>query len=659
VTKSYLKYRARITVLSCFIILTWSLLCARLFQIQVLDKDLYAAKGVSQGIYTEVLNPSRGNIYDRNNVPLTRNISHITLCGNSSEIAEKKEVAKLLSECSGKLESYYLNKLSKTKSFVYLERNIRESQCLNLSKLKKYGVIVKQNHFRHYPFGNTGGQLIGFTDPDNIGISGIEKHFNGLLTGVPGLITKKRSGTGKRKIDNSLPITKSKDGFNIQLTLDIEYQSILEDELSKQLNVTEGKSATGILMDPETGEILAIASLPNFDPNRPNEFPIENQKNKAITDQFEPGSTFKVVSATAALNEKKVNIDDEFFCENGSFFYNDHRIRDHEEYGLLTFSQVLEQSSNVGIIKITELLQNQLFYQYIRKYGFGIKTDIKLPGESSGSVRNPDSWSKISPGVFSMGQGISVTALQLASAYSAIANGGYLLQPRVVKQVLKSDGTVKDFNAANVVRKVADSETINKLIKILTETVRNGTASNAKVSGWSVAGKTGTAQKFINGSYSETKFISNFAGFFPAEKPKLLGVFLIDEPKLGFHWGSTGAAPIFRRVAQRVINMDESFQYDKKIKLKNSENKLWASNGDNHSTNLGNPFPLSHSLDYSTDKKECIVPDVRQMSLLKAVRQLKQSGFNYSTHGSGIVNWQSPKPGKVTSCGSICVVGLK
>jgi cell division protein FtsI/penicillin-binding protein 2 len=628
-----------------------------LFQIQILENKNYIGKGFQQGQHRESLEASRGNIYDRNNVLLTRNISHITLCGNPSDIIEKQTVAQLLSQCTEKPHEFYLNKLTSRDSFIFLERNILESECDGISKIEDYGVIIKKNYFRYYPFGSSGSQVIGFTDPDNRGLSGIEKQFDPVLTGTPGWILKKRSGTGKSKPDNSYPFVDPLNGSNIQLTLDIEYQCILEDELTKQLNDTNAKGATGVLMNPETGEVLAMASIPCFDPNHTGDYPLEYQKIKAITDQFEPGSTFKIVSATAALDRNMVSVDDEFFCENGSFFYNGVKIRDHEKYGLLTFSQVIEQSSNVGIIKITELLQVQPFYQYIKKFGFGIATDINLPGESKGFIREPQNWSKISPGVISMGQEISVTALQLASAYSAIANGGYLLRPEIVRQIMSHDGQINKINNSKVLRRVATIETMETLKKILVKTIKMGTGSSAAIPGWNLAGKTGTAEKFINGSYSETKFISNFVGFFPADKPKLLGVIIIDEPKFGNHWGSMGAAPVFQKVAKRIINMDDSFQPENEPEEHIHNNKLWASNKNGFSENSNNPILFNHPV--KVENKECTVPDVRQMSLRKAGRKLKESGFTYSVHGSGIVSWQSPKPNEIKSCGSTCVIGLK
>ena len=655
-TKNFLRYRARITILSSFVILAWCILITRLFQIQVLKNELYVGNGFLQGQYKEILQASRGNIYDRNNVPLTRNISHITLCGNPSDIIDKNSVAHILSQCTENPPTYYLEKLSSKEPFVFLERNILDSQCDYISKLKDYGVIIKKNYFRFYPFGSTGSQLIGFTDPDSRGLSGIEKHYNSVLTGTSGWIMKKRSGTGKSKRDNSYPYVKPSNGSDMQVTLDIEYQCILEDELKKQMDATDAKGATGVLMNPETGEILAMSSIPSFDSNHPSDYPLEYQKIKAITDQFEPGSTFKIVSATAALDKKIVSIDDEFFCENGSFFYNGVRIRDHEKYGLLTFSQVLEQSSNVGMIKITELLQGQSLYQYIKKSGFGIETDINLPGESKGFIREPHNWSKISPGVISMGQEISVTALQLASAYSAIANGGYLLRPKIVNQIMNHKRKVKKNKNSKVLRRVASLETTETIKNILVKTVTMGTGSSAAIPGWDIAGKTGTAEKFINGSYSKTKFISNFVGFFPAENPLLLGVIIIDEPKFGFHWGSIGAAPVFRNIAQRIINMDDSFQHKKQSKEILSENRLWASNKKVFTEDIQDPILFNHP--GNDENKDCIVPDVRQMSLLKAVRKIKKSGFAHNTHGSGIVQWQSPKPNLIKACGSTCVIGL-
>ena len=654
-TKSFLKFRSRITIVTCFVILAWCSLSVRLFQIQILNNQLINKDGKTQGKQKEILPASRGNIFDRKNVPLTRNISHTTLVATPDQIVHKSEVSRLLSSCTSLPSSHYFNKLSNSNSYTFLARNILESQCKEISRLEELGVIVKRNYFRHYPFRMTGGQIIGFTDPDNQGLTGIEKQFNTTLTGTDGWIIKKESGTGQKKRDSSYPYKYPRDGAHLQLTIDIEYQNILEDELLKQVNHTNAQSGTGLLMNPETGEILAIASVPGFDPNHPGNSPIENQKIKAITDQFEPGSTFKIVSATVALDNQIVQLKDEFFCENGSFYYNEVKIRDHEKYGLLTFSQVLEQSSNVGIIKITELLDIRSFYQYIKRFGFGLKTNISLPGEAKGLIRETENWSKISPGILSMGQEISVTALQLAMAYSAVANGGFLLKPTIVKQVMDHNRKIDVSHGSNVLRRIASKKTMQSIRHILKKTVDSGTASPAQIPGWDIAGKTGTAQKFINGAYSDTKFISNFVGFFPVSNPQLLCVILIDEPRSGYHWGAIGAAPVFKKVIQRIINMDDSFQ-NFEIKKTKQLKDIWVNHNQSQSGIVDNPSMLAHTV--QVNNEECTVPDVRRMSLRGAVRKLKEHGFSYSIQGSGIVRWQSPKPDKTITCGTLCVIGL-
>ncbi len=644
-------------MLTCFVIVGWSILSARLFQIQVLDNELYTNIGYSQGKAKEILSASRGNIFDRNNVSLTRNISHITLCGNPLNFIDKKNIAQKISNCTKRPADNYINKMESNNTFVFLERNIPESECRELTSLANYGVVVKKKYYRNYPYDIVGGQIIGFTDPDNVGISGIERQFNKSLTGKAGWIIKKKSGTGKLKKEISYPTTSPQNGHNVQLTIDIEYQSILENELLEQKNITGAKSATGIIMNPETGEILAMASVPGFDPNHPGDYSVENQKIKAIVDQFEPGSTFKIVSASTALDKNISDVNDDFFCGNGSIDYNGRKIRDHESYGVLTFSSVIENSSNVGIIKITELLTVPSFYQYIKRYGFGAKTDIRLPGESAGFLRKPENWSKTSPGMIAMGQELSVTALQIATAYSSVANGGYLLRPKIIKQIMDSTGKIKNVNETSVVRRVASIQTMENLKNILVKTVKSGTAHAAQIPGWSIAGKTGTAEKFINGKYSKTKFVSNFAGFFPSEKPQILAVILLDEPNYGYHWGSEGAAPAFKRIIQRLINMDDSLQKEQIPKKKIQAKQTWAGHiGKDDKKNI-NPVPFIYTSSY-VNSEECIVPDVRRMSLLKAVRELKASGLDYSFNGSGIVSWQSPKPNKIISCGTTCILEL-
>jgi len=434
----------------------------------------------------------------------------------------------------------------------------------------------------------------------------------------------------------------------------LEYQSILQEELGRRMNESNAKGAMGILMNPETGAILAMASLPSYDPNNPMSSPIENQKNKIITDQFEPGSTYKVVAATAAVATNTVSLYDEFFCENGQYTIAGKTISDHEKFGFLTFPQIIAQSSNVGTIKIAQKLGRSSLYKFSRDFGFGTMTGIRFPGETQGILRKTTDWSEISLAEISIGYEVAVSALQMASAYSAIANGGFLLKPRLINQIFSHNGEVIHRENPEVIRKVAEPATMNIIKEILTQVVQKGTGTKANIKGWRVAGKTGTAHKVIDGVYSD-KYISNFAGFFPASNPQIVGVIILDEPKYGLHWGGYGAAPIFRRVMQRIINMDDSIQYhkpkiinDKPLLVNNSKQKI---NESMVSLRTVSNYPI-YKDGYT------VVPDVRGMSIRKAKQILIASNMRANFSGSGHVLWQSPKPGTKMLPGSICVMEL-
>ena len=518
-------------------------------------------------------------------------------------------------------------------------------------------MIVERDSHRFYPNGNIAAQLIGYTDPDNLGLTGIEKQFNEYLTGTPGWVVRQLSGKGNSLPNNRLPSKAPVDGNNIQLTIDLDYQVVLQEELYRRINETEAQSGMGILINPQTGEILAMASLPDFDSNYPSKYSMEYHKNRVLTDQFEPGSTFKFVAAAAALKHQLVDLNEEFFCENGQFTFAGEIVNDHEDYGLLTFPQIIENSSNVGIIKIAERIGTKKLYRACRDFGFGMPTNISFSGESPGTLRHLTKWSGFSIASVSMGQEIAVTTLQLAMAYAAIANGGFLMKPLLVKQIIDSNGKSIYKESPEVLRKVSKPKVMKQLTKMLTRVVETGTGTSAHLPGWSIAGKTGTAEKFIDGEYSKTKYISNFAGFFPSDNPQIVGVVVINEPKYGFHWGGIGAAPVFRRVVKRIINMDDSIQI---LKDKYHKQKPSMLADDVFEPNNFPIKPIFTKAVYvDMDQYSNSMPDVRGMSLLQAKVILREMGYKIKFSGSGQVAWQSPKPGADIVEGSTCIIGLQ
>ncbi|MFC1550587.1 penicillin-binding transpeptidase domain-containing protein [Candidatus Neomarinimicrobiota bacterium] len=664
-TKTFLKYRRRINLLSFLILLSWLGLCTRFAYIQVIHGGEYRAQGIKQGKIREPLAAVRGNIYDRNDNPLTKNIIHYSIAAFPKMVADKNQIAEVLNEQTGISKDQYLKKLSSNKNFVYLARNLSKELGEPVASAKLKGLSIERRARRYYPHAQICSQILGFADVDDNGISGIEQRLDRFISGKPGWIVKQKDGLGGKSVDVSFPTQPAVDGSNVKLTVDLEYQTILQEELARRYEETNATSATGIIINPQNGAVLSIASYPDFDPNNPSQYPIESQKNKAFTDQFEPGSTFKIVAATAALDLNTVKSSDEFNCENGSYIYKNVTINDHEEYDNLTFAQIIEHSSNVGIIKVAETLDNEILHNYAVKYGFGARTNINMPGETPGMLRNSKDWSDISLAEIAMGHEVGVTAFQLAMAYASIANGGFLLKPYIIQNVNTQAGKTVYTEKPEVIRKVVNQNVSAQLKDMLVKVVQSGTGTEAHIPGWNIAGKTGTAQKFIDGKYSQTKFISNFVGFFPAENPQLLAVIILNEPRYPFHWGGIGAAPVFKRVMERIIMLDDSIIFPKIKEPEIVQKPMLVGNlkpnsiEQNSSKNVYMSTVAPAISKRISKNSVVIMPEVRGMSLRKAISTLQDSGLRVKFSGSGRVVWQSPKPNASIKLKTQCVIGLE
>ena len=660
-TKTYLKYKTRITVLAGFILFSWAGLCARLFQVQVLNGSEYKIKVVEQSQKKQIIPANRGNIFDRNNKPLTRNIIHYTLSVNPKKVTDKIAVATAVSERTGEPKKKYIDKIDENSNFEYLERNLQRETLGLLTNHSFTGLNIKRKYKRYYPHSSIGAQLIGYTNIDDEGISGIEKDFNKYLKGSSGWVHKTKGLSGKIQHKSGMPFNEPINGNNIQLTIDLEYQSILEQELLKRQVETNAKSATGIIINPQSGEILAMASVPGFDNNNFSESEPELHKVRAITDQFEPGSTFKVVSAVAAIKQNDISLFEEFDCENGKYQYYNISVSDHEKYEMLTLPQIIKHSSNIGIVKMVERIGSKKLYETCRDLGFGSKTGINLKGEVTGKLSPYSDWSTVSLGQIAMGHEVGVTALQIATAYCAIANGGFLVKPRLIRQIIDQNNNQVFSEKTKVLRRIADVQTMKEIRQMLRGVIIDGTGENASISGWKIAGKTGTAQKWKDGKYSNKQFISNFVGFFPYDDPKILTFIMLDEPSQPFHWGSEGAAVAFNRVVKRIINMDNSItppKNKKYVSLKKPNNYL------NKEIDIKDEIePERIELSFLSTQQihgnKTEVPEIRGFSMRKAMRVLRSFDLNFKIQGTGKVLWQSPRPGSIVKKETICVVGLE
>jgi len=535
-------------------ILTLIVLEIRLYYIQVISHPRYKKIADKQFISVRQSELRRGIIYDRNGNELAIESEANSVYAIPSSIANPGKTARKLALLLDLSEKEILKKLQTRNSFVWLRRKIDIETADKIKNLHIKGIKLISEGKRFYPENELASQVIGLAGLDNQGLSGIESSFDKFLTGKAEKTFRRKDGFGREVIAAGNDYGVEADGCNVVTTIDKVIQYIAEVELNRACEETKAKLGIIIVQDCQTGEILALANLPSFNGNSPSPEKYKYLDIPAVSNIFEPGSTFKAIVAAALLEENLVRLKDLFYCENGFYLSNGLPIRDHEADGWLTFVQVLEKSSNIGIAKAGQLLKKDTLYQYARDFGFGNYTGIRLPGETPGILKNPKDWSEISLSRLSFGQGIGVTAIQLVSAFSCLANRGVLMEPMVVKKIIDSRGEViKEFNPYQV-RRVISYKTAQTLTETLCQTVENGTGKEAKTVGYRVAGKTGTAQKFdpATAKYSETNYIASFAGYLPADRPRVTILVMIDEPQ-GFYWGGSVAAPVFSRVGLRVM----------------------------------------------------------------------------------------------------------
>jgi cell division protein FtsI/penicillin-binding protein 2 len=381
----------------------------------------------------------------------------------------------------------------------------------------------------------------------------LEHYYNGLLTGKNGLTIASRDARGRTVLSDNKSVKASVDGLNVRTTIDKTIQHIAQVELAKAFAKYRCKAASVVVMDPSTGAILAMANYPTYDPNDFKHYSSETWKNRVVNDEFEPGSTFKLITAVGALEEGIVNEEDKFFCENGAFKTDYHRVvKDHEKHGWLTFREVFGYSSNIGMVKLGTKLGKEKLYHYCKKFGFGDLTGIDLPGEASGKVRPLDKWSGLSLTTIPYGYEVSSTPLQIVDAYAAIANGGVMMKPYIVKSLEDAGGHVVKSFSSHKIRRVCSSKTAKRMTEMMKWVVEKGTGTAVALPSYSIAGKTGTAYKFMNGRYATNNYVSSFVGFVPADDPKLVIYVSLDDPR-GLYWGGYTAGPVFKEVAKRVL----------------------------------------------------------------------------------------------------------
>ena len=545
--------KSRLHVILLFFILAFSVLASRLTYIQFIKYSLFKEKAANQYSFLLTLEPQRGNIYDRNMRALACNLKADSLYATPPHVTEKEAAASSLSKALNVDEKKILERLCKKKAFIWVKRKLSPEEVKKVEALNIGGLDYAEERKRFYPNGSLASHILGFVDIDNKGLEGIELLYDDYLKGEVGWKAVKRDAKGRELASETTISLPPSNGYSVVLTLDEIIQHITEKALDGAYSKNKAKGATAIVMDPNNGHILALANRPTFDPNRVGDSEIECRRNRAVADCFEPGSAFKIVTASAALNEDKVVFEDIFFCENGSWNIRGHLLHDHKPHGKLTFKEVIEKSSNIGTAKVAIKIGENNLYKYIKLFGFGYPTRVDLPGEVSGLLKPPSKWSKFTISSIPMGQEIGVTAIQMACAISAIANGGMYYHPMMVREIRdEKDQSIKKFEPKSV-RRVISQETAAGMKEILKGVVENGTGKKAQIKDYSSAGKTGTAQKVEPpGIYSHSKFIATFIGFAPAEDPKIVICVFVDEPT-PVYYGGTVSAPVFKQIADETL----------------------------------------------------------------------------------------------------------
>jgi cell division protein FtsI (penicillin-binding protein 3) len=546
------RYRSAIMCLAFLV--GFVIVFARLFFLQVIQAEQGADQVRKQHYTSMMLQANRGVIVDRSGKPLALNVDLASVFAMPNNIHDPAHVAKKLSRVLNLPALSLKKRLNKPQPFVWLKRKVGPETAEAVRALSLSGVDIVMEPRRFYPKGGLLSHLIGFAGIDSQGLEGLELQYEKYLRGQKRRVRFQRDALGRTISLVGAEGQRPSQGYRIVLTIDEVIQYIAEQELESALNQTGAQKGAVLVMDPKTGAVLAWALRPSFDPNQPPAGSAAIWRNRAITDPYEPGSTLKIIVAAAALEEGVVHPDSLIYGGEGQMPVGGTIVHDPAKSGWMTFAEVLTQSSNVGIIKTAMSVGESRLFEYLRSFGFGEKTEIDLPGESTGILRDPSVWSSRSLASMAIGQEIAVTPIQLLTALSAIANGGWLLKPYVVSEVIDSDGNLVMERTPEVKRRPISHETAQTLINLLKDVVENGTGKRAFLSGYQVAGKTGTAQKFDKtlGRYSSTKIVGSFAGFVPANDPRLAMLVIIDEPQTQ-KWGGVVAAPVFRKVAERVL----------------------------------------------------------------------------------------------------------
>ena len=661
----------------------------RLAFIQVVQQEAYQEMARMQQVSQVPIDAQRGLIYDRNlnllalNEPCISVGLELRLVKNRRQYAEK--LAPVLRESAAAL----LARMAGDRDFVWLKRQVDFEAAEKIKTLKLIGVRIEKDSRRRYPRGELAAHVLGYADIDNHGIAGIEMALDGAMRGHDGLQTLQRDALGNRLPDLEVPAVPPMNGKNVILTIDYILQTIAAEELRNSMEMFDASGGIVLIVNPMTGELLALDCEPGFDPNHPGAYSLESRRNRATADLYEPGSTFKLVTFAGILQEKLRTPDDIIFCENGRMKIYDHEIKDLKEFGRLRVREVIQHSSNIGAVKLAQILGPTKMYQYARDLGFGVASDLQLDGEVAGFLKHPVDWSGVTLPSMAMGYEVSVSALQMAMAYAVIANGGVLLEPQIVAGFVDVEGQPHRVVQPKVVRRVVSGDVARTMREMLEGVVEGGSGKQAAIEGVRIAGKTGTAHKPLRHGlgYARNDYNSSFIGFFPANDPRYLIFVLLENPRTSY-WGGMVAAPTFRRIAQRVLSRQPreetrpeapaaAVSFDS-VQVPDFTNRPravveeilqnvnvdadWEGDGDfvlNQEPAAGTIVPagtkvILNLFQMSSSTAAQRLPSVVGLTAREAMRRLSRYGVQIIIQGSGRVRQQSPAAGTPVRPGIRC-----
>lgn len=665
--KKHKWMKVRIVLVASVLVLGYLTVVGRVYYLQTVEAEALSKRSATQLNRQVSMQARRGNVIDRNGTELAVSVKIPSVFAHPRDIENPEREARRLAPHLNVSYEKLVERLSSKSGFVWLERQARPSSADAIRELKIRGIGITDEYKRYYPLGTRAGQLLGFTGIDGNGLEGIERMLDKEMAGSEYEMTVSRDAQGRAMLTNETPNFKSFEGNSIRLTIDEKIQAVAESALAAQVSEFSAKGGYAVVLDVHTGDILAIANTPSFDPNRVGEHKSDDWRMRLVTDTFEPGSVFKPFVLAAALQEKAITLDTPFDVEGGRMKIGRYTIRDTKRADILTAAEIIQVSSNVGSYKMAQTIGRDRFYEYIRAFGFGSRTGVGLRGEQPGMLWPPDRWAEISFANIAFGQGLTATPMQLAVAMGAIANGGMLLKPRIIDAVIDRDGKVVRQTEPTLVRQILSPDVARDVARAMSlVTVKGGTGTRGAIEGFTVAAKTGTAQK-VNPEtrrYDAHMWMAGYVGFVPAERPEIVIVVIVDEPQK-MHYGGVVAGPAFATIARETLALrgimplgdNEQFNYDVNAERPEAPEPLLAPTAPAGMVMLPAMRVLDDGiaeldddeLDGAEGANQRRVPDFQKMTLRQAMRRSEDLGVSPLIEGWGRVVSQNPPAGTVVT----------